>query len=77
MQIQGFVEHKPARPRKAAHVPRLRALGHEFKLEGLEALHAGILISDQWFDLLTAAEDTCGVHALKDGAFHARRINRN
>jgi len=43
LQRQRLVEDEAARSGKLAHGSRLAAVGHQFKFEGLKALHGFIL----------------------------------
>ena len=52
LQRQGLVEDEPARARKPRHLALLRTIGHQFKFEGLQALHGinilGLTMARNW-----------------------------
>ena len=52
LQRQGLVEDEPARARKPRHLALLRTIGHQFVLEGLQALHGfnilGLTMARNW-----------------------------
>ncbi len=60
LQRQRLIENESASACKAAHIPRLLAIWHEFKLEGLQALHGGNCDLDD----STTAEDTFGARTI-------------